>query len=105
MRLTKTAQFIEEVDTGQTTPYGEPIVEKTLGESFEMEIEPFSAELAKNSYGVIADVTYRMFTYPNEKIFLGNDFVYNGWKFKIEAVKDFDKHYEVLVDRVGVYVE
>lgn len=103
MRLTKTAYILSEGEIIGYNAFDEPIFGEATTDPFFMEWEPFSTKLAESSYGVTVDVQYRMFTYPNEKLKINQDIVYQNKKYKITEVKDFDKHYEVLVRYEGEY--
>jgi hypothetical protein len=102
MRLTKTAYYYS--GNGELLGYdgfGRPVYGEPEKLPFKMEIEPYSTELAKTQYGIFADVNYRMFTKPNSILTLGTTIIYRDEEFEIQKVWDYDRHYELLINKVG----
>jgi hypothetical protein len=106
MRLTKTAYLfgedkllLDENGNPVKDPLGRPVVVPGKPDiPFPMEWEPYSTELAKTQYGTFVEgINYRMFTYPDERLTLGTEFLYKDNTYQIREVKDFDRHYEILV--------
>ena len=104
MRLTKTVYFFEE-DGEVLVGYdwlNEPIYEKTYKKtSIECEIEPYSSKLAENTYGIIADVQYRLFMKPDERLKMGETIEYQNENYTITGIMKYDKHFEVLMKKGG----
>lgn len=104
MRLTKTLYIIETgqsdipigVDEFDRPVYGD-IATKT---TFLGEIQPYSNRLAETNYGIIVDVSHRLFCYPNEKIKVKSFIEYNGLKYQVTEYMEYDNHFEVLMKKV-----
>lgn len=110
MKLDKTAYFFEQelTDTGEEDRFGRPIYE--YGEMkfipFQMEYEPYSPDLAKNDYGInVVNVTFLMYTYPDKRMELDAEFIYESTKYRITYIMAYDKHYEVFIKDIGKYPE
>lgn len=101
MRLTKTAYIAGDRELVGYDQLGRPVYGEPVMIPFEMEIEPYSTELAKTQYGVFAEVNYRMFTNPNPNLTLGTEIIYRDEEFQIQKVWDYDKHFELLIKKVG----
>ncbi|MCI1590376.1 hypothetical protein [Heyndrickxia oleronia] len=101
MRLTKTAYYYG--DKGEylgNDQFGRPVYGDPKMYPFEMEIEPYSTELARTQYGIVVEVNYRLYTYPNTNLKLETKINYNGSKFMITKVWDYDRHYELLIKKL-----
>lgn len=102
MRLSKTAFYYS--GKGELLGYddwGRPLYGDPQQIPFQMEIEPYSSELAKTNYGITVEVNYRMFTNPDSNLKLGSEIKYREEEFEIQKVWDYDRHYELLIKKVG----
>lgn len=98
MRLSKTAFLFGEGELLGYDSYGRPIYGNPQKISFSMEIEPYSSEKASRDYGItVVSVQYRIFTKPDARLKLNEEIEYKGKVFSIQEVKDYDRHYEVLI--------
>lgn len=84
---------------------GRPVyIEGKADIPFKFKWEPFSPELAKTTYGISTiDTRYRLFTRVDDRLATNVEFVYYGYKYKIQYPLKFDKHYEILVSQNGEY--
>lgn len=101
MRLPKKIYFYDWVDGDSTDWWGTPEPTKVLGDFFGAEVEPYSSELAKNTYGVFVTVTNRVFCKPDERIKINVELNYRDTNYRVTQVMDYGKHYEVLIERFG----
>ncbi|MEH6957221.1 hypothetical protein [Neobacillus drentensis] len=104
MRLTKTLYIVEKVQSD--TPSGldefdRPVYEDVPTKTpFLGEVEPYSTRLAEQRYGVLVDVSNRVFCLPNEMIKIKSIIEYNGLYFEVTEFTAYDNHYEVLIKKV-----
>lgn len=110
MRLDKTAYFFETklVDTGRKDMFDEPIYEDVSVPTypFQMEYEPYSADLAKRDYAInLVEVRYLMYVKSDERMEIDNEFVYESTRYKITYVMPYDNHCEVFIKDIGKYPE
>lgn len=85
--------------------FGDPVrIPPTPNIPFKFKWEPFSPELAKTTYGISTiDIRYRLFTKTDDRLATNVEFVYDGYKYKIQYPLKFDNHYEILVSQSGEY--
>jgi hypothetical protein len=105
MKLTKTVQIVTlepQYSSTNGTLIGESDV---VVKQFMAEIQPYSSSLAEKQYGVITKVTNRMFCNPVSELTLGSYVKENNLKYRVNALLDFDKHDEVLLELVVNQVE
>ncbi|MFP5111829.1 hypothetical protein ACSU64_05555 [Bacillaceae bacterium C204] len=104
MRLTKTLYIIEKVKSETSNGVDEfdrPIYNDIPTKTpFFGEVEPYSTRLAEQRYGVMVEVTNRVFCFPNEKIKVKSLIEYNGLNFEVTEFTAYDNHYEVLIKKV-----
>ncbi|WBL16374.1 hypothetical protein [Sutcliffiella sp. NC1] len=105
MKLTKTLYTIHETE-GELIgydPLGRPVYSPPSIDyrAFKGELEPYSSKLAETTYGLIVQVTNRVFCYPNENILIGVKIRYNNEEYTVTECLRYDKHYEVLIRKGG----
>jgi hypothetical protein len=97
MRLTKTAYLFGEGELLGYDDFGRPVFGNPEKIPFKMEMEPYSQAKAEYDYGVFVAVQYRLFTKPDSRLKLNEEIEYKNKIYSVQEVKDYDKHYEVLI--------
>lgn len=107
MRLTKSIYHVSINDSDNIIDYdkfgnpiyGDPVLTRIL---IPAEVEPFSSDLAKMSFGVFLDCRYRCFTRPNpELIKIHEEIHYGNDVYKIVSIMPYDRHTEFLIEWIG----
>ncbi|PLS04024.1 hypothetical protein [Neobacillus cucumis] len=96
MRLSKTIYIIETVQSD--TPSGMDEFDRPIYEDiptktpFLAEVEPYSSKMAEQRYGVMVEVSNRVFCLPNDKIRIKSIIEYNGLDFEVTEFTAYDNH-------------
>ncbi|MFJ7680345.1 hypothetical protein ACIQXQ_20160 [Peribacillus sp. NPDC097198] len=109
MRLPKKAYLFEKTKgeyLGKDI-FGDPVYaeDKVTYSAFDMEIEPYSPELAKSDMAInVTEVKNLMYTYPDSRLEMNVELVYKDYLYRIiYPPLDYDTHYEILLEEVEPY--
>ncbi|WP_027725431.1 hypothetical protein [Tuberibacillus calidus] len=102
MRLTKTLYIVEEIESDEPIGYdslGRPVYGTTTVKTpFMGEVEPYSSELTHTRYGLVANVTHRVFCLPNDKLKLNQHIEWQDKDYTLTGLLKYDRHFEVLIN-------